>query len=61
MTLDEFARIVADMRRSQKEYFRTRSQAAFIDSMRNERAVDKELKELLAGKQQGSLFWEANQ
>jgi len=58
MTPMEFISIVAEMRRAQKEYYRTRSQSALTESKRRERAVDKELAELFAGKQQGNLFSE---
>jgi hypothetical protein len=47
------ARLVADMRRSQKDYFRTRSSAALEESKRLEKAVDAAVREAL---EQPTLF-----
>lgn len=45
MTLDQFARLVADMREAQREYFRTRSSTALDRSKRLERQVDQAIKD----------------
>jgi hypothetical protein len=46
MNLSEFAKLVADMRSMQKEYFRTGSRTVLENSKRLERQVDQALKEL---------------
>jgi hypothetical protein len=50
VTLEEFAKLVAEMRSAQKEYFRTRSTSSLETSKRLEKQVDQALKET-AGKQ----------
>lgn len=55
VSADEFMDLVADMRRAQKEYFRTRSDAALRASKTLERRVD----EALTDRRQPSLFGEA--
>ena len=46
MDLKQFAELVAIMRHSQKEYFRTRSNDALSESKRLERKVDLALAEI---------------
>jgi phosphate uptake regulator len=55
MTAAELATLVADMRRLQKEYFRTRSATALEQSKQLERQVDKAVDQML---RQPSLFGE---
>lgn len=45
MTVDEFEKLVRDMRAAQKKYFKTRDRAALEESKRLERDVDKYLEE----------------
>lgn len=47
MTAVELAKLVADMRNAQKEYFRTRSGPALEKSKQLEKRVDTAVKELL--------------
>lgn len=53
MTAVELCKLVADMRRSQREYFRLRSTAALEESKRLEKAVDRAIEEIL---RQPTLF-----
>lgn len=55
MTLDALARLVAEMRRAQKEYFRTRSSTTLEESKRLEKSVDAAVRECLS---QPTLFGE---
>jgi hypothetical protein len=48
MTLQDLARLVADMRKAQKHYFRTQSVSALQEAMRLERRVDETIKFLLS-------------
>jgi hypothetical protein len=52
VTLEEFTKLVADMRHAQKEYFRTRSTAALEQSKRLERRVDEALTQSAAGQKE---------
>lgn len=52
----QFARLVADMRSAQKEYFRTRSASALTRSKSLESRVDEMLRILLSQNRQASLF-----
>lgn len=54
MTLQEFAKLVAELRHCQREYFRTMNPFALEQSKRLEREVDKRCAEILDG--QGKLF-----
>jgi hypothetical protein len=54
MDHEQFAKLVAEMRQAQTEYFRTRSTTALEQSKRLERQVDKALQEL--ADKQGKLF-----
>ena len=58
MTVGEFINIVKEMRKAQKEYFKTRSQASLTKSKELEKTVDKLLaeRENRNKPQQGSLF-----
>ena len=58
MTVGDFINIVKEMRKAQKEYFRTRSQASLTKSKELEKTVDKLLaeRENRNKPQQGSLF-----
>ena len=47
MTHDEFVKLVAEMRRLQREYYKTRSCDVLHDSKRLERAVDEALRDLM--------------
>jgi len=47
MQADGFVKLVADLRHSQKEFFRTRSDTAMRDAKRLEREVDKAIENLL--------------
>lgn len=49
----ELARLVADCRRAQKQYFRTRSTGALEESKRLERRLDEAVEEIL---RQPTLF-----
>jgi hypothetical protein len=49
MTFEDFRNLVADLRHAQKEYFRTRSDAALERSKSLERRVDEALKALADG------------
>lgn len=53
MSTAELARLVADMRRAQKEYFRTKSSGALERSKSLERQVDQAVQEAI---EQPSLF-----
>jgi hypothetical protein len=53
VTCTDLARLVADMRRAQREYFRTRSSAALEASKALERRVDRAVEDCL---RQPSLF-----
>jgi hypothetical protein len=53
MTLEELARLVAEMRRAQRSYFRNRSTAKLEESKRLERRLDAAVEEVLG---QPSLF-----
>ncbi len=53
MSATELARLVAEMRSAQKEYFRTKSPTALDRSKQLERAVDQACKQILS---QPSLF-----
>lgn len=44
MTAKEFYNLVVKMRKAQRDYFRTRSQRALLDSKEYEREVDAEIK-----------------
>lgn len=44
MTAKEFYNLVVKMRKAQRDYFRTRSQRALLDSKEYERVVDAEIK-----------------
>ncbi len=55
VSADEFMDLVAEMRRSQKDHFRTRSDGALRASKTLERRVD----EALIERRQPSLFGEA--
>lgn len=57
MTQHEFVKLVADMRSSQKDYFRTGSANALEKAKAAERKVDNELREFLHAK---TLFPEMN-
>jgi hypothetical protein len=46
MTFQQFQSLVADLRHAQKEYFRTRSDAALDKAKSLEKRVDAALKEL---------------
>jgi hypothetical protein len=48
MTILDLARLVADMRRAQKLYYRTRSDSTFKEAIRLEKRVDETLKFLLS-------------
>ena len=54
MTAEDLARVVADMRHAQKDYFRTKSQAALRESKALEAMVDRCCAHVLGG--QGTLF-----
>lgn len=58
MTVGDFINIVKEMRKAQKEYFKTRSQASLTKSKELEKTVDKLLaeRENRNKPQQGSLF-----
>jgi hypothetical protein len=53
MTAIELANLVADMRRAQKAYFRTKSTGALEESKRLEKRLDQAVEELL---RQPTLF-----
>ena len=53
MTAVELCELVAEMRRKQREYFRTKSTAALEESRRLERRADAAIEEVL---RQGTLF-----
>ena len=53
ITREELARLALEMRRAQKEYFRTRSTGALEESKRLERQLDHAVDEIL---QQPTLF-----
>lgn len=44
MTAKEFYNLVVKMRKAQRDYFRTRSQRALLESKEYEREVDAEIK-----------------
>lgn len=46
MTTEQFITLVSDMRKAQKEYFRTRSKVVLEESKRLERMVDAELENI---------------
>jgi CHASE1-domain containing sensor protein len=48
MTVQDLARLVADLRKAQKYYFRSQSDSALKEAMRLERRVDETLKFLLS-------------
>jgi hypothetical protein len=48
MTVQDLARLVADMRNAQRHYFRTQSVSALQEAMRLERRVDETIKFLLS-------------
>ncbi len=52
---EELAKLIADMRSAQKEYFRTRSDSALASAKALERRVDEAVKGILDSKQ-GMLF-----
>ena len=54
MTLNEFAKLVSELRNAQREFFRTKNPAALDQSKRLEREVDRRCAEILDG--QGQLF-----
>jgi hypothetical protein len=54
MTAKELARLVYNMRRAQKQYFKTRGSDALEESKRLEKEVDSKVKEILWG--QSRLF-----
>ena len=54
MTVKELARMVYEMRKAQKEYFKGRGSDSLEESKRLEREIDKTVEEVLRG--QGSLF-----
>lgn len=56
MTIHELAELVGRMRHAQKEYFRTKSQAAISEAKRLERKVDQALVEI--AQKQRELFVE---
>lgn len=59
MDAQQFFRLVAKLRDKQKEYFRTRTQAALKESKHLEKAVDDEIdrvNKLLTERQQPKLF-----
>lgn len=58
LTAKELARLVYNMRRSQQDYFKTRSSDSLDESKRLEAEVDKQVKEILWG--QKGLFDERN-
>jgi hypothetical protein len=47
VTATELANLVADMRRAQRDYFRTHTPDALVASKRLERAVDEAAREVL--------------
>ena len=49
MTIEEFARLVSEMRHAQSNYFRTRSTSALEESKRLERKVDEAYQAILDG------------
>ena len=51
MTTQQFITLVSDMRKAQKEYFRTRSKIVLEESKRLERAI------LKAFREQQKIFW----
>ena len=56
MTIEEFYSLVADMRATQKEYFRTRDANTLNRSKDLERAVDKAIRDHDEDKMGCSLF-----
>lgn len=56
MTLIDLAKLVADMRQFQKQYFRTRTPSALDESKRMEKAVDKACADILCENPQMELF-----
>ena len=56
MDIKEYAQVVADCRKAQKEYFRTRSTAALEQSKALEKALDAATAEVVNGGRQERLF-----
>lgn len=56
MTLEELAQLGLNMRRAQKEYFRTRSQSALEESKRCERMFDEAVADVLRHEKTRSMF-----
>lgn len=56
MKPEEFYALVANMRKAQKEYFKTRSRDLLSKSMQLEKQVDDEIKRAKEGASQTALF-----
>ena len=54
--MDEFVKLVSDMRRYQKEYFKTKDANAYVEAKRLEREVDNAIAELEQKKMGETLF-----
>ena len=56
MTIEQLGRLVERMRKAQRAYFNTRTQAALAESKALEREVDLAIKTVLSPPQQESLL-----